>query len=186
MSQFEAVLTVGALCWIAYQVSAWRLEDRQRHVASIQLRRRAELDDELKSLCPNLFTYAYKDDLRVWQDVLVRNNEYFRRSRGTLLDPFSDEPDSWWDIYWMYIKPLDQDGNDTNYLGPATEASDEERKHLNDCRQATEAFVEGLSANTRLTSAEIAFSAYWEWRSMFIKADDNWKRVSRSPLSQRS
>ena len=59
-----AVAVVVLIAWIAYQITALRVESTRRHAETLANNRRSELDQELVRLCPNVASSLTFSDLR--------------------------------------------------------------------------------------------------------------------------
>src|SRR5262245_50008840 len=148
MSETRIVVLALLIAWTGYQVAALRNEERQRHLQRIDARRRSELDDELRRLCPTICSSFTIEDLREWQSVHLRKHKYYQdRKDLALQDPISDEPSDWSSIYWMYLHP--KTSGEPNYPFPKV-ANDEERGYLTAAREVTEAFVKSAGVETAL------------------------------------
>ncbi|MGC4084442.1 MAG: hypothetical protein QM736_20585 [Vicinamibacterales bacterium] len=176
MSDYQFLVIAALLAGIVYQLWTGRQEHAARYRDACRTRERDALDAELLRWCPTLYNFARLKDLREWQAVRLRKHAYFEDRRDTLLNPFSDEPSDWSDIYFMYLRLQPQE-SDTDYPFPP-QVTDEERPFLLESQRATEDFIVAAQAGTSLTTAEIAFITYWEWRLQFLNRDDSWSRPS--------
>lgn len=177
MTNAVAVVGLGLLAWIAYQLAALRHEAGQRHRELLNAHERSELDQELVRLCPNIASSLTLSELRQWQAAMIRKHEYYEDRKDLVLaNPISDEPASWWEIYAMYDPTYRKQEADTDYPFPAP-ASDEELGNLRAAREATEAFYAKAKA-TVLTGPEMQFVAYQAWCDQLMERDGSWGRPS--------
>jgi hypothetical protein len=176
MTDWQFIIVAALLGWIAIQAWVFRVEERARHIFLLERQDRADLDDELKRMCPNVFDVTTREELREWQAVFIRKHEYFERRKNTLLDPHSDEPSSWGDMYFM-LSGLRERDDESDFEFPAR-SNDDERRYLEECRGMTDAFIAKAQAQTKLTGPEISFYCYSRWKDAFLERGV-WRKPSK-------
>lgn len=176
MTDWQFFVVAAVLSWIGYQLWALRIESRTRHLELLEQQERNELDDELKRQFPTIFDSSTRKELREWQEVRLRKHQYFEDRKNTLLNPHSDEPSSWLDMYMM-LSGMAKPSDESDYDFPEA-LSEEERGYLEQCRTVTESFLTEAKEHTDLTGAELNFFAYQRWKQGFLERD-RWRKPSK-------
>ncbi len=177
MTNWQFIIVVALLGWIAFQSWALRIDQRAWHFGLLDRLDRAELDDQLKRTFPHVYDVTTMKELREWQAVIIRTHDYFERRKNSLLNPHSDEPSNWGEMYSMLTGISEADEESFGFEFPP-KPTDDERRYLEECRVVTDGFVSEAHAQTNLTRPEICFFTYRRWKDTFLERDV-WSKPSK-------